>query len=67
LIFNRYDWEVEQLLGLLKTWSAVQHYIKANGQNPVNLIAPALKKVWGKGVKKSIGFPILMKVGRTKP
>jgi hypothetical protein len=57
-------WEFQQLIGYLETWSAVQHYIKANGKNPLDLIVADLKNAWAKGTVHSIHFPIIVKAGK---
>ncbi|MEQ8924749.1 MAG: class I SAM-dependent methyltransferase, partial [Fulvivirga sp.] len=41
------NWSVNHYLGYLNTWSAVKHYQKENGHNPVNLISQDLRKTWG--------------------
>lgn len=40
-------WNVEQLLGYFRSWSATQRYIKANGDDPVASIEPDLRAAWG--------------------
>lgn len=59
---NEFDWSLEQLTGYLETWSAVQHYIKENGTNPVDLIRDELKEIWEKGNGK-VTFPLLLRIG----
>lgn len=44
---NAYAWSFEHLVGYLKTWSAVKHFEKANGHNPVDSLIPNLKMAWG--------------------
>ncbi|KOS08133.1 SAM-dependent methyltransferase [Flavobacterium akiainvivens] len=60
---NRFTWSFEQLTGYLNTWSAVQHYIKANGTNPVDLIKDELKKSWAQN-DGNVVFPLFLRVGR---
>ncbi|TDN82397.1 methyltransferase family protein [Salegentibacter sp. 24] len=60
--FQEYQWTLNQLIGYLKTWSAVKHFEKANGQNPVDLITNELKVTFG-SVNKVI-FPILFRFGK---
>lgn len=60
---NEFIWTFEQLTGYLGTWSAVQHYIKKNGINPVDLIRDELKEYWEKGDKKVV-FPLLLRIGK---
>lgn len=62
---NEFTWTFEQLTGYLETWSAVQHYIKKNGINPVDLIRDELKEYWEKGDKK-VTFPLLLRIGKLK-
>jgi len=57
------SWSFEQLTGYLNTWSAVQHFKKANGSNPLEMVIEELQLAWGEG-DKDITFPILMKVGK---
>ena len=62
-LYNHFEWSMEQLLGYVETWSAVQHYKKATQQDPVTLIKAELKKIWGAGEEKKIRFPILLRIG----
>jgi ubiquinone/menaquinone biosynthesis C-methylase UbiE len=62
---NEFTWTFEQLTGYLETWSAVQHYIKNNGTNPVDLIRDELKEYWEKGDRK-VTFPLLLRIGKLK-
>ena len=60
-----FTWEFEHLIGYLDTWSAVQHYIKKNGTNPIDSIREELKASWEKGDKK-VYFPLLLRIGKLK-
>lgn len=40
-------WDLAQLVGYLRTWSAVKRYEKANGENPVDEIVEKLSTLWG--------------------
>jgi SAM-dependent methyltransferase len=40
------NWTVEQLLGYLRTWSAVQRYEQQQGHDPVRHLEPALRQAW---------------------
>ncbi len=57
-----YPWKAEHMIGYLNTWSAVQHYIKKNNTNPVDLIKEKLLSVWGKQ-ERIVTFPIFMTAG----
>ncbi|NQU67102.1 MAG: class I SAM-dependent methyltransferase [Candidatus Marinimicrobia bacterium] len=59
-----YHWTIEQVIGFLNTWSAVQHYQRENGDNPVEKITNQLQSAWGVANTKSVHFPILLRVGK---
>lgn len=59
---QEYQWTFTHLIGYLKTWSAVKHYEKANGENPVDLIEEELKATFG--AKNKVVFPILFRLGK---
>ncbi|MGS2761731.1 class I SAM-dependent methyltransferase [Sinomicrobium sp. M5D2P9] len=61
---NEYRWTLEQLCGYLETWSAVKHYIRKNGENPVAMIYDELKESWEEWDTKTVIFPIMLRVGR---
>lgn len=41
------SWSLEQLLGYLRTWSAVQRFDQQNGADPVLHLQPKLHQAWG--------------------
>lgn len=59
---QKYTWNFKQLEGYLKTWSAVKHYEKQQGENPVDLILPDLKSAFGR--EGEVIFPILFRLGQ---
>ena len=59
-----YDWEFEHAIGYINTWSAVQHYIKKNNENPVDKFSNEFKKAWGNVVTRKISFPVFIRTGR---
>lgn len=60
---NDMNWSLERLLGYLNTWSAVKHYIKEKGENPVDLIEEDLQESFGG--RGEVNFPILFRLGKT--
>ncbi len=58
------QWNRQQLAGYLNTWSAVQHFIKANQYNPVSELAVEIEKVWRADTAKDFYFPLFLKLGR---
>jgi len=63
-LYNTYEWNIEHLIGYVETWSAVQHYIKVNNQNPVDLVSKDLQQTWGINTTKTVKFPILLRIGK---
>jgi hypothetical protein len=51
-------------MGYLNTWSAVKHFIKQNGYNPVDELKPEIEKHWGKEDVKQVKFPVLLRIGK---
>lgn len=43
----RVDWDAAQFLAYLRSWSATQRYIKANGSDPVATIENDVRAAWG--------------------
>ena len=60
---NTLEWTCEHLLGYLSTWSAVKHYIKTNGVNPLDLIAEDLNYAYGNEMRQ-VDFPLLLRIGK---
>lgn len=61
--FNQqYEWTISQLLGYLRTWSAVKHFEKRKNVDPVAIIEEDLTKAFGK--KNEVSFPILFRLGK---
>jgi ubiquinone/menaquinone biosynthesis C-methylase UbiE len=61
---KEYSWSFSQLIGYLKTWSAVKHYQKEKNQNPVDLIKKDLEALWKLDEVKEVKFPIIIRMGR---
>ncbi len=59
-----YEWDFAAMTGYLRTWSAVQHYMAANGHDPVHLIENNLKKYWGENETVKIYIEIIKRVGK---
>lgn len=59
------EWTFEQLIGYLKTWSAVKRYERARDVNPVDAERPALQKAWGEvSVARKIVWPLVFYAGK---
>ncbi|MGA8278369.1 MAG: class I SAM-dependent methyltransferase [Rhodanobacteraceae bacterium] len=40
-------WNIVEFLAYLRSWSATQRYVKANGEDPVSLVESDLRTAWG--------------------
>jgi len=43
----RVDWDAAQFLAYLRSWSATQRYMKANGSDPVATVEAGIRDAWG--------------------
>ena len=43
----RVDWNAEQFLAYLRSWSATQRYMKAKGSDPVATVEAKIREAWG--------------------
>ncbi len=66
MFVNKHRWGFSHLIGYLSTWSAVKHFLKKNGYNPLDALEVELKELWGKGEVKEVEFPILLRIGYIK-
>lgn len=59
------DWDLDQLMGYLNTWSAVKEAQLALGANPVDALRAQLTKEWGAAnTKRRVEWPLSLRVGR---
>jgi len=58
------NWQREDMIGYISSWSAIQKYIKANGHSPIPIIKEEINKLWPEGEVKKVTFPIYLKLGR---
>jgi SAM-dependent methyltransferase len=58
------DWNLDHLLGYLRTWSSTQLFIAAKGSDPLEQITADLRRTWGEpGQTRSITWPLIMRIG----
>jgi len=62
-------WNLNHLLGYLRTWSSTQRFIAANQRDPLEEIANELHAAWGNAKKKRrVVWPLTLRVGiKTTP
>ena len=58
---------LDELMGYLRTWSAVARYRAAHGDDPVELFEPGLRRVWGKPARTHrVAWPLFVRAGRIR-
>lgn len=59
------DWDLSQLLGYIRTWSATQRYRETVGRDPVEELERDVTPDWGDlASKRRIRWPLSLRVGR---
>jgi|GEM_PF-11972 len=62
------DWELNNFMGYLKTWSATRNAIYAGHEQLLALLQQDLSSYWGTNkAKQRITWPINMRIGRVNP
>lgn len=57
-------WTAEEFLGYLGTWSAVQRFRRSEDRDPMEKLAQPLLRAWGgKERKRSVIWPLFLRVG----
>jgi SAM-dependent methyltransferase len=57
-------WDLDHLVGYLRTWSATQRFIAAKGYDPLGQIIDELLDAWGKPQQvRSVIWPLILRVG----
>ena len=57
-------WSVDQLLAYLRSWSASQRYIKANGVDPVGIVEADLRAAWGEVAARDVEWTFYLRAGK---
>jgi Methylase involved in ubiquinone/menaquinone biosynthesis len=58
-------WNLDHLLGYLRTWSSTQRFIVAKGIDPLDQITNDLRNAWGKPERtRSVSWPLVVRIGR---
>ena len=59
------QWNLDHMLGYLRTWSSTQRFIAAKGSDPLEQIMDALRSAWGKREQiRSVTWPLIVRVAR---
>jgi hypothetical protein len=60
-------WSLDQLVGYLGTWSALQTFTERNGYTPLGALRLELEKAWGKDSTRNVQWELAMKAGIVHP
>ncbi len=61
------QWNLDHLLGYLRTWSSTQRFIVAKGSDPLEQIADELRRAWGDSQQtRKIIWPLILRIGTKK-
>jgi SAM-dependent methyltransferase len=59
------QWNLDHLLGYLRTWSSTQRFIAAKGSDPLEQIMDELRSAWGKPEQtRKVTWPLIVRIGR---
>lgn len=59
------EWNLDDLVGFLSSWSAIPIYLKAEGIHPLNKIMEDLQRSWvDSSQKKWVKWPLFFRIGR---
>ena len=59
----RVSWTVEQMIGYIRTWSAVRAMEKAKGPDATERFAESLREAWG-SIAREVRWPVIVLAGR---
>lgn len=59
----RLDWDLDDFVGYVGTWSAVQRYTKVSGADPLPVLRAEIAPLWGSG-HRSVVWPLHLRIGR---
>jgi SAM-dependent methyltransferase len=64
----RAEWNLNEFIGYLRTWSAAQRYQDKNAQDPLDLIRGKLAKAWSPAEQRlTIQWPVYLRLGTVTP
>jgi hypothetical protein len=58
------EWDLDHLIGYLRTWSSTQRFIEVRGSDPLKQITDELRKVWRDPHKtRKVTWPPNLRIG----
>jgi SAM-dependent methyltransferase len=59
----RLDWDLDDFIGYVGTWSATQRYTKVSGADPLPVLRAEIAPLWGSG-RRPVVWPLHLRIGR---
>lgn len=59
-------WTVEQYLGFLRSWSATQKLIAAQGEEPILAFERTFAEAWGNVARRAVRWPMFIRAGEIR-
>lgn len=60
------QWTLSHLIGYLGTWSALQTYVRKNGENPLDAMIDAFRTAWGEEAGRTVRWQLSVRIGRVE-
>lgn len=59
------EWDLEEFMGYLRTWSATRRFQEKNGEDPLNIVHRMLVRTWGEpGSRQTVRWPLYLRLGK---
>jgi hypothetical protein len=59
------SWNLDRLVGYLRSWSSTQRFIAAKGSDPLEQIMDKLRAAWGTPEQtRNVIWPLTLRIGR---
>lgn len=66
--YMKAEWDMNELIGYLRTWSATQRFQVKNGLDPLDIVRRLLIKNWGDPqTRRTVRWPLYLRMGRFIP
>lgn len=58
------QWSRTHFMGMFETWSALQHYLRQNEDDPTEALDRRIRSIWKEDSTREIRFPLFLLTGR---
>jgi SAM-dependent methyltransferase len=63
--YMKAEWDMNELIGYLHTWSATQRFQAKNAQDPLDIVRRLLAKTWGDPEqRRTVRWPVYLRIGK---